>query len=80
MLKVVMEMENIDNSNGLPAVYGTQGGGYVAYCNLQRRYLFVEPPDWDESLKEGDPMPDEWGIAGPVKDENLQVKALSIVQ
>ena len=42
-------------------VYGTQGGGLVQEVG-KNCYVWVEPPDGFD-FKEGDLMPEEWGIA-----------------
>lgn len=44
-----------------------KGGGTVKYDDLQRVYLFVTGPEWGNFI-EGNRMPDDWGIAGPIKE------------
>lgn len=46
-------------------IFASQGGGTVEYDELQRGYIFVDPPAWSH-YQEGDLMPPEWGVAGPI--------------
>ena len=58
----------------LPNVHATQGGGYVTYSESAGCYLFVEPPNWGD-YRVGSQMPLDWGLAGPVNDQELREKA-----
>jgi len=44
-------------------VYHTQGGGTVRWDDLQKDYVFVDPPEEFPQYKAGDIMPEDWGIA-----------------
>lgn len=44
-------------------VYPTQGGGYAERCGST--YVFVEPPEGQEDLREGHAVPMYWDVTGP---------------
>jgi hypothetical protein len=47
--------------------FAAQGGGTVTWDEASRAWRFVTPPDWGDWIA-GDLMPDEWGVAGPIKE------------
>lgn len=59
---------NIDFTNNVRrAVYGTQGGGLVAFDEDCSAYVFVDAPPACMDLNVGDLMPAEWSLGGFVR-------------
>jgi hypothetical protein len=52
------------------SVFVTQGGGYCTWDEALECYVWhSDIPDFlPETTRVGDPIPDEWGVAGPVRD------------
>ena len=46
------------------SIFATQGGGEVIWDG--ERFVFIIPPPKFPQYKRGDPMPEKWGIAGPI--------------
>jgi hypothetical protein len=47
--------------------YATQGGGTAVWSVQQKRWEFKTPPGAPFDFVEGDPVPEQWGLAGPVR-------------
>lgn len=41
----------------------TQGGGTAEWDNINKRWVFVEPPPDFPQYRKGDFVPEQWGIA-----------------
>lgn len=51
------------------AVFATQGGGYAIWSDFEKCYVWhSDIPDFlGPNVEVGDPIPEEWGVAGPVR-------------
>lgn len=49
-------------------IFATQGGGYCTWSTEQNAYVWhSEVPEFlGPNVETGDPIPEEWGVSGPV--------------
>lgn len=50
----------------------TQGGGYCVWSEYEQSYVWHSeiPAFLGPNVRVGDPIPEEWGVAGPVNFSN----------
>jgi len=54
--------------------YSTQGGGVCKWDSASKRYYWISVPEWmDFTVRMGDFVPDDWGIAGPIPHDSPMV-------
>lgn len=50
------------------SIFATQGGGYCTWDESIKCYVWdSDIPDFLPNTQVGDPIPEEWGVTGPIE-------------